>query len=1087
MAAVDCTELATVLNDIFELVSAREDVKTFADAVAVMQADLPGVTPGDISGAVLAVRRAKARPKAAPGKAARIKREAIAAAGASARQAARVEKLLATPPEKLTLAQRQELRQELARLQGGEDLDGAKERLERIEKALDGARAAKDGSPAPSADGSGPADELSSLAQALAKRFVKEGVRERGALLDAVHRELAALDPSISREEARAAISGYGKNWKMSQEEDDVALRDLKAQLLKESQLADLEAGRPPQRSGLQRDPASDEVRRLEQQVNEAKRKADFLDADPEKHLRTALGAVKTRLKHQISDLEAQLQAGERTVKGKTELRLDDEARDLAARRDELKRQFEAVFGSPGMSDAQRLEAAIRATEKSVAEYERRLREGDLAPGKKESRPLPQSPELDALRERRDELKVQLDWLRRLAAPREQSVAREIAKIEAQLSSGAFPEQAGPKATARTELEERLFELRQERAGILERRRKLERIERKLAGVKQRLATGEKLERDASGRPRVIGELESELKGLLARERRRDSLDARLKELEDQLSSGAFPERKGPAATVKTEIEAKIGELKAEVGARAAIRDAQKRLEELESGAYEPPSRPERIIGERLERAQLERDLLRGRIRRKLAELRPQSTFNRVVRAPTRLLGSLITSLEFSPTLIQGGFVALGHPVAASRALVRGMRAMGALGEVRAQRELEARPNYWLYQKAKLFLSDAEALSKREEATLSAALDRFPGFSHTARYYRQYLNSLRADLFDAMLAGLKGEAAPSTDELRAIAFLCNAATGRGQLGRHEASAATLADLAFAPRHYVSRVQMLTLAPLWKAPTWRVRKAVAQQYAQYLLGLASLLGVAALFGAQVEGDPRSSDFGKPRLGDRRYDFMSGFQQFIVAGVRVGAAIFNSLAGTDVPEMKRADGLLVPLRGKNVPYGGRTTRDVVFDFARGKSSPMLSIAADLATGKDMAGETVSALSVLKRYAGPITWHSVAKIMQNERHGLPENAAASLAALFGVNVSDYKERDVPEEASRLSGEYNLLQAKDPASLTTDELMRLSELKRFMNGKGGFANQRKQMKALDELGMKDVSKTIREQLGRDAKNFSR
>jgi hypothetical protein len=56
------------------------------------------------------------------------------------------------------------------------------------------------------------------------------------------------------------------------------------------------------------------------------------------------------------------------------------------------------------MSPEQKIRMATAAVEKSIAEYERRINEQDLAPQKKGST-TPETPELKTLRERRDELK----------------------------------------------------------------------------------------------------------------------------------------------------------------------------------------------------------------------------------------------------------------------------------------------------------------------------------------------------------------------------------------------------------------------------------------------------------------------------------------------------------------------------------------------------------------------------------------------------------------------------------------------------------------------------------------------------------
>ena len=153
----------------------------------------------------------------------------------------------------------------------------------------------------------------------LAENFIRSGVREREALIDAVHgvlRDEVGLD--FTRRETMDAISGYGRFKALNPDEIKATLRDLKGQMQQLAKLEDIQNREPLQKTGVQRREVGDEERRLIQQVNEAKRRFGVVVTDPAKQLKSALDAVRTRLKNQIADIEYQMRTQQRIVKTKT-------------------------------------------------------------------------------------------------------------------------------------------------------------------------------------------------------------------------------------------------------------------------------------------------------------------------------------------------------------------------------------------------------------------------------------------------------------------------------------------------------------------------------------------------------------------------------------------------------------------------------------------------------------------------------------------------------------------------------------------------------------------------------------------------
>lgn len=256
--------------------------------------------------------------------------------------------------------------------------------------------------------------DAGNLAQRLAKQFIEGGMTEREAVIDAVHNELNNLGHEMTRRETMDAISGYGKYTLLNKEEAAATLRDLKGQMQQLGKLEDMQTGKAPLKTGGERRTPSAEERDLIKQVNEAKKKGGYDVLDPEKQLKTALDAVKTRLRNQIEDLGRSIESHQELVKDRSELKYDAEAERLRAERDKLKEQYDEIFGTREMTDEQRIRLATAAVEKSVAEYERRIKEKDFSSLSQPSK-TPKTAELETLRARRDSLREELAEMRNAA------------------------------------------------------------------------------------------------------------------------------------------------------------------------------------------------------------------------------------------------------------------------------------------------------------------------------------------------------------------------------------------------------------------------------------------------------------------------------------------------------------------------------------------------------------------------------------------------------------------------------------------------------------------------------------------------
>lgn len=700
--------------------------------------------------------------------------------------------------------------------------------------------------------------------QRLAEHFVAMGVTDREQLVDAVHTVLQEADPKITRRQTMDAISGYGAFRQLSKDEVKRKLRDLKGQLQQVSKIEDLEKRVPPKKTGFERRATSDEERRLIQQVNDLKRRLGIRTTDPETQLKSSLDAIKARLKNQIADLQHEIDTRTPIVRERAPAPSDAQVEALKQQRDALKAQVDEIFS--GRNQAQQLARAQAAVEKAIADLERRIASGDIAPRTQKTGPT--SAALDAARARHKALLEELNLLRRAAEPQRSPEeialqryktrkANDIARLQERTAAGEF----GPRPRQAVQFDEEANRLRAQYEGA---RREFER-----AKERQRLKN---------------------------RTRTQKVLDA----------------------------------------AREAI------------------------------------DLPKA----------------------------IMTAWDFSAVFRQGAFFTLGHPIITATKHVPAM-VKAALSEKKTLEmdvALRNRPLAAFGEASKLELTrHGDNLGPREEAIRSRLSDKIPGLKGSNRAFVTFLNMQRAFMFDALVQSLPGT--PTLEQGRAIANVVNVASGRGAAGKFAPAMSALAVPLWSPRLLLSRFQLLAGQPFYKGDT-ATRTRIAKEYGRFLIGLGGVYALAKLAGLwmpddekpQIEADPRSSDFGKVRIGSTRIDPLAGLSQVTVLLSRL-------ISG----ETKRStSGEIVPIRGEHVPYGSGTAADVVARFLRSKLSPTIGVPLDILSGENAVGEPVTPASAAKGLLVPLSFQDIYETLK--QRGVPSAAAIGLLSIFGMGVQTY-----------------------------------------------------------------------------------
>ena len=510
-----------------------------------------------------------------------------------------------------------------------------------------------------------------------------------------------------------------------------------------------------------------------------------------------------------------------------------------------------------------------------------------------------------------------------------------------------------------------------------------------------------------------------ELKALRAR---RDSLQEELGVLRDAMNPKASPEERSQRA-YKASLRRRVAEYEAR----------------LKRGDFAPKPKKQRKLDAETEtlRFALEKakaDWLKGLAAARRAR---RSTAEKVFSLTPEALNTsraILTSVDFSAVLRQGGITAASHPILSFKAMGDMFRSFASeAGFSRAENALTNRKNAQLYRQAKLALTSIHGrLSAQEEAYMSEWAKRIPLVAGSERAYVAFLNRVRADMFDAMAASVGKNGGVTAAEARLIANYVNVVTGRGDLGKVQGVAVPLATVFFSPRFVASRFQFLTLQPLRRGlikPETRgsakVRLAIAKEYARTLIGVGLFystmkMALHALLGEpgkdkkwDIVFDPRSSDFLKIRIGKTRIDPLFGLQQVTVLGSRLTTGETTNLRGRTVP-----------IRGPKVPFGGTTSSDVMTNFLRSKLSPILGVAWDTIKGENFRDEPMTPGAAAKGLVVPISFQDIADLMKEQ--GLTAGTALQLVNLFGVSVQTHTPRSLgegPERTKRIAGIASLI----------------------------------------------------------------
>jgi hypothetical protein len=778
----------------------------------------------------------------------------------------------------------------------------------------------------------------------MAKNRVHSGIITVEGLVDSIYTAVKKMGPEISKREIRDAISGYGITKQLSKEQINVQLRELKAQMRLISAYEDAVAGKSPLRSGLQRDLPSNTVRELKRKVEDMMKEKGINTKSPEAQWKTSLDAVKTRLKNEIADKTKQIKTGEKSAPKKG-IVYDTEAKMLQTYRNALNTILELTQEKKGMPVEQRIRMAVAAAEKAVSRLERMIESGNVKPQPKAST-TPVTAELKSLRDKRDALQKKVNEMRKAGNPKTDPA---FAKLKNDLKAAE--------------------------KSIGEFRRKI-------------------LEQDFAPKAKKPPAPHS-------------TILAEAREYRDALKK-TYQDMKKEAKPKKTTEE--ITESKLQAFRKRKEKEIANLEDKMKRGDY---SKQEKKPGLELGKKELDLEYQLDQAKRKYMEGAVNDKMTK--RSRTRKVGdflmelpnafrSYLTSGDLSAVLNQGGFF-VTHPITMLKQFPDMLRALvSEKGRFVAEERIRKDVDYRRAKQSDLFLSEhgTTSLSNMEEAFMSRWVEKIPGVAASQRAYTTFLNTLRYDIFKKNLSVLeKGGKKATPAETKAIANMINVATGRGNMGLKANTLVGANTVFFAPRNVISRFQMVLGQPLIRSArttgiTSGATKIIAKEYARYLGVLGVVYGLAELAGAEVEYDPRSTDFGKIQIGNTKVDPLLGMSQVIVLMSRLATG-----------EKLDANGRVQPITNwdEHVPFGGSDVAVTIGRFLRSKLAPGPGMAIDLRQGQDYVGKEMDAENLGKKFI-PIAFNDIYDTMQEQ--GIAGGTVLALLSILGLRVSTYDPKD-------------------------------------------------------------------------------
>lgn len=234
--------------------------------------------------------------------------------------------------------------------------------------------------------------------------LIKDGIVEFKDVIDTIHEEFAKHIDGLTKRDVMDALAG-NYNERKETENDLVNQRNAIKRLSKlTGDLDDLKKGIESETNEKRLVKRRADIANLENQIKELKSAAK-LETLPDRQRETYI----KQLHRDIDRLDEQIAKGAKEIKPSEDKYANDvEINKLRAEREQKTDELNKI--DPRQKEAADLNRTIKATERSINEYEQRIANNDLHP--QNGSRIYHSHELDALRAKRNDLKAKYEQLR---------------------------------------------------------------------------------------------------------------------------------------------------------------------------------------------------------------------------------------------------------------------------------------------------------------------------------------------------------------------------------------------------------------------------------------------------------------------------------------------------------------------------------------------------------------------------------------------------------------------------------------------------------------------------------------------------
>lgn len=309
-------------------------------------------------------------------------------------------------------------------------------------------------------------------------------------------------------------------------------------------------------------------------------------------------------------------------------------------------------------------------------------------------------------------------------------------------------------------------------------------------------------------------------------------------------------------------------------------------------------------------------------------------------------------------------------------------------------------------------VKDGLRLKGNEDAFPTSIPEKIPllgrAFGASEIAYSAFAENLRLAIYKDRMRAAQGLGSDVPKNYgKNIATMVNSLTGAGSFGKHDNLAGALNVAFYSARFLKSNIDTLLLHPLGSGVGGTVdrvlfrkegsqlvsaaQKKAATNLAKIVAGTAGIMVAAnALKPGSADYDPRSSNFGKIKVGDTRFDITGGMAS--VAELAAQLATWSTKSATT--------GLITKLNKGG--YGDPTTVDTVVKFLENKLSPVGGVALDYSLGKNRNGEKPTLKGELGGLGLPLGVKNYQEL-KNDPHSA-NILAAVLADSFGISANTY-----------------------------------------------------------------------------------